>query len=297
MKKVIFTIAMMMQTVVSVEATVIWSGERTYANGRALPTPEDRVTIDASAFAGAVVGDRLLFEFTNYADDPLTTQHLIRLSVPKTYEDLKHNINVSEGDKKASVNIDEVLLAKLKASGLVLGGTGYTVTSISLEPDNGTLWEGYKVINNSGWTSGIIDASQLANVSAGDVLTITAEKTGDGAQCVLIERGSNPWKALPSGDTPSTLTNFSDDGISQLTFTFNDEAAQIVKTNGIIITGLEYTLLAVSVSSLTAIEVAKQAPFSTTVYSIGGIKEAENTRNPPTHPGIYIINGKKILKH
>ena len=118
--------------VFSAQAAVLWNGERTYSNGRALPTANDRIVIAAEKFAGIKVGDRLMFEFGNYAADPLTNQHIIRLSTPVTYASLNHNINVSEGDKKASVTIDETLRDKLMASGLVIGGTGFTMTSISV---------------------------------------------------------------------------------------------------------------------------------------------------------------------
>lgn len=164
MKKLLVCFVMLLAVFGAVQAKNLWTGERTYSNGRALPTADQRIVLTADSFTDITVGDRLIFNFTNYADDPITNQHVIRLSTPVTYATLGHNINVSEGDRKASVLIDETLKEKLTTTGLVIGGTGFTITAITVEPSDKTLWEGLKAINNTGWTVGVLEPYLFANV-------------------------------------------------------------------------------------------------------------------------------------
>lgn len=279
--------------VFSAQAAVLWNGERTYSNGRALPIANDRIVIAAEKFAGIKVGDRLMFEFGNYAADPLTNQHIIRLSTPVTYASLNHNINVSEGDKKASVTIDETLRDKLMASGLVIGGTGFTMTSISVEAANGTLWEGLKVINNTGWTVGIVEAGAFAGIKEGDVLAITAEKTADDARCVLKERST--WKDLPSDvANGNAFSDFKAEETTLFTFTLNADAVTALKTNGLLVAGSKYNLLSVAVTSSTDIRkpsVGKSRDMA--VYTLDGVKVADSIK-ASLRRGIYISGGKKF---
>ena len=286
--------AMLFFAVSSAQAVVLWSGERTYSNGRALPTADDRIVISAEKFTELSVGDMLMFEFENYAADPLTSQHIIRLSTPVTYASLNHNINVSEGDKRASVIVDETLRDKLIASGLVIGGTGFTMTSISVDAADGTLWRGLKVINDTGWTVGVVEAALFAGIKAGDALTITAEKTADGAQCVLKERST--WKDLPSDVADgNSFNDFNAEGVSIFSFTLNAEAVAALQTNGLLVAGSKYNLLSVAAASATDIRrPMREEERNSPVYTLNGRKISDGM-STSLRRGIYISGGKKIL--
>ena len=294
MKKLLVCFVMLLAVFGAVQAKNLWTGERTYSNGRALPTADQRIVLTADSFTDITVGDRLIFYFTNYADDPITSQHVIRLSTPVTYATLGHNINVSEGDRKASVLIDESLKEKLTTTGLVIGGTGFTMTAITIEAADNTLWEGLKVVNNTGWTVGILESYLFANIKIGDILLISGEKTGDEAVCVLKERSS--WKDLhsviPQGNT---FQDFKPNGVSQFSFSLDADALTALKAHGMVVGGSKYNLLSVSLSSTTGIKPLKFRDMSSgAYYNLNGMK-VTNKRETTLPKGIYIVKGRKLL--
>ena len=293
MKKLLVCFVMLLAVFGAVQAKNLWTGERTYSNGRAVPTADQRIVLTADSFTDITVGDRLIFNFTNYADDPITNQHVIRLSTPVTYATLGHNINVSEGDRKASVLIDETLKEKLTTTGLVIGGTGFTMTAITVEPSDKTLWEGLKAINNTGWTVGVLEPYLFANVKAGDILLILGEKTDGGAVCVLKERST--WKDLHSA-TPqgNTFKDFKPSGVSQFSFALDAEAVTALKTHGMLVASSKYNLLSVSIGVPAGIQKLELRTMpSKAIYNLNGIKVADKWET--TLPkGIYIVNGRKL---
>lgn len=283
-------------TALTAQATVLWSGERTYSNGRALPTPDDRVVIPATMFGGAMVGDRLVFEFTNYPDDPILKPHVIRLLVPGTFATLDTEFYVSEGDRKASVMIDETLLEKLQKTGVALSGTGYTVSSVTIERADEYLWEGFKVVTGEGYTVGILKPEWFRNVKAGNILMIEAESTADAAKCVLLEKST--WKALASNTEDGHIfTDFNTEGPTFFSFEINDDALRSLQTNGMYASGTNYNLLSVAVASATGIgndiQKTSQAP---TAYDINGVKLPDGFNYTDLPKGIYVINGKKVVR-
>lgn len=296
MKK-LFTCLIMLLTFFSAgQARVLWTGEQTYFNGRAQPKADHRITLKAEDFAGIVAGDRLVFYFTNYADDPITSQHIIRLSTPLTYAPMGHNINVSEGDRKASVFIDDVLKEKLTTVGLVIGGTGFTLSSISVEPASEILWEGLKVINNTGWTVGVLESYLFANVKEGDVLFLSVEQTSEGAECVLKERST--WKnlhsAVPNGNS---FRDFKSDGVSLFSFSLDADAVTSLKTHGMLVAGSKYNLLSVALGSPTPSRIQQRESNTLEqkpVYNLNGVKVADKWRTDLPR-GIYVVNGRKFL--
>lgn len=298
MKKFFTCFVLLFAIVTNLSATVIWEGEVSYANGRALPEASNRVTIGAEMFASAKVGDFLYIDVTNYAADA-TANHVMRMSVPVTYEDLKHNTNVSEGDHGTTVYLDANLLEKLQSTGLVLGGSGFTVKEVSIRtPHDNVIWEGEKVVTGSGWTVGIIPVELFANVEAGYSLLITARKTNDDPVCVLESRG-NKWPALSADDSYSnTFTNFNETGESKFSFPLNAEAAQALKENGMIVDGNNYTLLSVALLSPAQSVNTIAAPISGNhaAYTLDGVKVAENVKTARLQHGVYIVDGKKIVK-
>lgn len=64
MKKLLVCFVMLLAVFGAVQAKNLWTGERTYSNGRALPTADQRIVLTADSFTDITVGDRLIFNFT-----------------------------------------------------------------------------------------------------------------------------------------------------------------------------------------------------------------------------------------
>lgn len=296
MKKIFTCLVLLFAVMANVNATVIWEGNVSYANGRALPEASNRVTIDANQFAKAKVGDFIFVDFTNYAADP-GTNHVMRLCVPQVYTEMRR-VLISEGDRGATVCIDKDMLTNLQQTGLVLSGSGFTATSVSLNaPHDNLIWEGQKVVVGGGWTVGIVTADLFANVAVGNQLVITAKKTGEDATCVLESRGDK-WPALSADEGYSnTFTSFNETGETTFTFPLNADAAQALKENGLIVDGNAYTLLSVALkttaTSIRNTEVS--SPACKGVYTLSGAKVSDKAEGSRLPQGLYIVNGKRIV--
>lgn len=296
MKKIFTCLVLLFAVMANVNATVIWEGNVSYVNGKLLPEGSTPVTIDASKFSTVKEGDLMNIKFAYNADDQTQWQG-VRLCVPESFQEIGF-IRIAQGDNGSTVYIDASLLARLKENGLALNGSGYTVTSISLDaPHDGILWEGQKVVSGSGWTVGMLPTSQFANVAAGCQLVITGKKTGNDARCVLRSQGSN-WPELPADvGNSSTFTSFNDTGETTFTFSLNADAAQALKENGLIVDGNAYTLLSVALkttaTSIRNTEVS--SPACKGVYTLSGAKVSDKAEGFRLPQGLYIVNGKCIV--
>lgn len=296
MKKIFTSLVLLFAVMTNVNATVIWEGNVSYVNGKLLPEGSTPVTIDASKFSTAKEGDLMNIKFAYNADDQTQWQG-VRLCVPESFQEIGF-IRIAQDDNGSTVYVDASLLARLKEKGLVLNGSGYTVTSVSIDaPHDGILWEGQKAISGSGWTVGILPASQFANVAAGRQLVITGKKTGDGARCVLKSQGDN-WPELPTDvGYSNTFTSFNDTGETTFTFPLNADAAQALKENGLIVDGNAYTLLSVALkTTATSIHNTEvSSPACKGVYTLEGVKVADMVEGFRLPQGLYIVNGKRIV--
>ena len=153
-------------------------------------------------------------------------------------------------DYKFELSMDD-LDVLVNAGGLVMTGSGYTLTGVSLivygaAEQSDVLWEGNLAIDWSGATPGAEGSMSAlswggydwSTVTAGTVLRLSFDRTADEVQ---IRLGNGSWSALPGTSDP-----FLPEGNRlevELTQAMIDE---MVANGGLVITGQGYTLTEVA---------------------------------------------------
>ena len=123
-------------------------------------------------------------------------------------------------------------------------------------------------------------------MKAGDKLVIvTNANTNNSSHCIQMLDGDWTNQLIPQVDINSTS------GTYVTTITLTTELANTMKQKGIVIQGVGLTLKKVMLISTTGIQQICADDANEAVYSISGIRQ----KNPTQH-GIYIINGKKVLR-
>ena len=160
------------------------------------------------------------------------------------------NLPLTEGGMTVELT-DEDLAYLVAGDGMVICGTGYTITEVALVTTEGgstgkTIWEGTQIVD---WTGDHGDDNKAlatlayggfdwSAVEAGTTLALEFEPVDDVETQIRLGNGS--WVALPGTEDP-----FKPEGNSlevELTQAMIDE---MVANGGLVITGQGYTLTAV----------------------------------------------------
>ncbi len=279
--------------------TPLWHGSEIYTNDDA--TSGIRITLPARLFADATVGDRIIFDLKKSGVDKYPYIDL-RNSSGKSIS--AWELSIAEGDAKVSFRIeDEAMLNELKTNGSIVYGTGLTLFAASLEKHKGIAWEGDKMIN---WDEVLISSKEFAQINAGDTLQFRMRDIAANARCYLRQNrkieGQSDRPKIPSDSSKYgnilVLAQNSEDSV--YCFAVNAEAAEILKTYGLAVTGSKYNLTQVKIKTKETSNSIKNAPVAkkenaNTIYNLNGIKVAGESNQEYLQPGIYIVNGKKTI--
>lgn len=153
-----------------------------------------------------------------------------------------------------SLTLDATLLAAIQANGLIISGHDYTLTGVTAntasasgQGDDTVLSSDEKVMPSdwSGWYK--IEATALTNAKAGDVITAQAKDVAAGAQGSFKDGSS--WSGLVDGNGTS-YEYF--DITGDFSITLDATLLAAIQANGLIISGHDYTLTGVTLSSNSA---------------------------------------------
>ena len=153
-----------------------------------------------------------------------------------------------------SITLDATLLAAIQANGLIISGHDYTLTGVSAntasasgQGDETVLSSDEKVMPSdwSGWYK--IEATALANSKVGDVITAHTKDVAAGAQGSFKDGSS--WSGLVDGNGTS-YEYF--DITGDFSITLDATLLAAIQANGLIISGHDYTLTGVTLSSYSA---------------------------------------------
>ncbi len=153
-----------------------------------------------------------------------------------------------------SITLDATLLAAIQANGLIISGHDYTLTGVTAntasasgQGDETVLSSDEKVMPSdwSGWYK--IEASALANSKVGDVITAHTKDVAAGAQGSFKDGSS--WSGLVDGNGTS-YEYF--DITGDFSITLDATLLAAIQANGLIISGHDYTLTGVTLSSSSA---------------------------------------------
>ena len=153
-----------------------------------------------------------------------------------------------------SITLDATLLAAIQANGLIISGHDYTLTGVTAntasasgQGDDTVLSSDEKVMPSdwSGWYK--IEATALSNAKAGDVITAHTKDVAAGAQGSFKDGSS--WSGLVDGNGTS-YEYF--DITGDFSITLDATLLAAIQANGLIISGHDYTLTGVTLSSSSA---------------------------------------------
>ena len=153
-----------------------------------------------------------------------------------------------------SITLDATLLAAIQANGLIISGHDYTLTGVTAntasasgQGDETVLSSDEKVMPSdwSGWYK--IEATALANSKVGDVITAHTKDVAAGAQGSFKDGSS--WSGLVDGNGTS-YEYF--DITGDFSITLDATLLAAIQANGLIISGHDYTLTGVTLSSYSA---------------------------------------------
>ena len=153
-----------------------------------------------------------------------------------------------------SITLDATLLAAIQANGLIISGHDYTLTGVTAntasasgQGDDTVLSSDEKVMPSdwSGWYK--IEATALANSKVGDVITAHTKDVAAGAQGSFKDGSS--WSGLVDGNGTS-YEYF--DITGDFSITLDATLLAAIQANGLIISGHDYTLTGVTLSSNSA---------------------------------------------
>ena len=229
-----FTLVVALLHIMAVAAQAnLWTGNETM-------NWSNYVQIDGSKFANANIADRIVLGVTN-------------ISAPDTWPQIRLNwgqlpgagtMQLQQGATSATFYITADMLNVLKAQGLAVEGTGYTLTSVNLEQGNGgagyenSVWIGNTVFGNDWGTYETIPALSFTYAETGDLLRMKVTNLQAGAQGHIVKTN---WEEMPDA------TEFIQLAGNYFQFTVTDAMLAELKENGMIVNGIGYTLTSVDV--------------------------------------------------
>ena len=262
--------------------------------------------IPAERFAGIQVGDQIVVDIdTLYSATPQEVKDMQLDLCDRSGNSLitlKPQIN--KNDAQVTFVVDnQTLCNALRSKGCTVKGKNIHLFSVSLCSKNNAKWVGFKQIQ---WGETLIPAEQFKDITAGSTLEIIVRDVEPKAQVFLRqfkqpEPGKRDRPALSSDKEYGNILNLTE-GSEENTYTLmlNAQAVQELKNYGLAVTGKGYYLRSVRVlndeRSTTALgKIGIKSKSNSAVYTIDGIKVADQWQEGTLPHGIYVVDGRKII--
>ena len=214
----------------------------------------------------------------------------------------------TKNDAQVTFVVTEELGKKLRNEGCVLKGENIRLFTVCHSSKKDAIWSGFKEIQ---WGETIIPAELFANLAEGQKLEFVVRDVNPGGKIFLRQNKKNPTDSKRPKFSFSvqygSIINL-DSGKDEKTYSLDLEPKVIeeLKQNGLVVTGQGYYLRSVNIigtshtsnNTVTGIAIDKIDSANQndgTVYSINGMKVRDANDKGKLNPGIYIINGKKVL--
>ena len=215
---------------------------------------------------------------------------------------------LAKNDAQVTFVVTEALSKLLKSEGCVLQGENIRLYTVCHSSKRDAIWSGFKEIQ---WGETIIPAELFANLGEGQKLEFVVRDVNPGGKIFLRQNKKNPTDSKRPKFSFSaqygSIINL-DSGKDEKTYSLDLEPKVIeeLKQNGLVVTGQGYYLRSVNIigashtsnNTVTGIAIDKIDSANQndgTVYSINGMKVRDANDKRKLNPGIYIINGKKVL--
>ncbi len=223
----------------------LWEGEQVCTDDW-----QGYVILDAASFANAEVGNEIIVAVSAISETCQWPQVMLNDRSWQTLVDTEaFQLSDLTAPTEARFTITEAMLAEIQANGMVVKGSGFTMTSIDLykkvetggSDDKGdainTIWTGEETIS---WTapnnnSVRITSDKFADAMAGFKLRMNFINLQKGAQGQLNDGN---WQKI---DNVSPLTG------TYYEFEITDEMLATLQESGAIVSGVGYTLTSVEI--------------------------------------------------
>ena len=284
MKKVFLLLCLMATTVIA-SATDVWEGTHAVSWNNTL-------TIEKGKFTDMKVGDKLVVEFVDAAGEVIEL-HSNQGMLPGTR--FEHHIFPDQSS--VEVFATPAMLASLKEYGLEVCGVDFTATNIWYGDgkdniDENTVWSGFFWMDN--WSTLEITKNSFADVDWSKVKAIRFYSEANRTDYVInvLTKWGDGGKL---GDqTTMTMTSeyaeLSLEGINMET-ALADVDRLMIQCNKEGGEPFNFTAVVLVKNNTSDIQTAQRsAKASGEMFNLAGQRVAQPTK------GLYIINGKKVIK-
>lgn len=284
MKKVFLLLCLMATTVIA-SATDVWEGTHAVSWNNTL-------TIEKGKFTDMKVGDKLVVEFVDAAGEVIEL-HSNQGMLPGTR--FEHHIFPDQSS--VEVFATPAMLASLKEYGLEVCGVDFTATKIWYGDgkdniDENTVWSGFFWMDN--WSTLEITKNSFADVDWSKVKAIRFYSEANRTDYVInvLTKWGDGGKL---GDqTTMTMTSeyaeLSLEGINMET-ALADVDRLMIQCNKEGGEPFNFTAVVLVKNNTSDIQTAQRsAKASGEMFNLAGQRVAQPTK------GLYIINGKKVIK-
>ena len=263
---------------------LIWIG--------AQPLPGDmkqtkaKIEIPTKRLGSLKIGDKLILDIDTLSSSKHRKVGLSSIDIYNKYGKSITTLKpqLSRNDAQVTFFItDKNMLEELKKEGCYIEGENIRIFSLASEKKESSIWNGFKQINKD---KVIIPKEMFERVYRNQILEFT-----------VLDVESQGKIILPQVNKSINLSAARDE--KQYVIELDDESAKTINKYGLQISGEGYYLRNVrlidkkTVTGITEIDSPKEDTDE--IYTISGMKVKEAKEKGDLRPGIYIIDGKKIL--
>lgn len=285
MKKILLLFFLMVTTTF-VSATDLWEGTHHV-------TWDTPLAIAADKFNDAKVGQKIVIEFSNATD--VIELHSNGGMLPGTR--YAHFIG---GDGNIEVFISPAMLARLKESGLELCGKDYTATKAWYgdgkdNVEDNTVWTGYFWMDE--WSTLELAKTSFDGITWSDYKAIRFYSEAGRTDYVInvLTKWGDGGKL---GDqTTMTMTN----DYAELNIENIDMAAKLADVDRLMVqcnkeAGEPFNFTAIVLVKKSSTGIESMSEVESQMPEVWYTLDGHRIQGQPTKTGLYIVNGKKILK-
>ena len=286
MKKV-FLLMCLLATTTIVSATDLWEGTHQVDWSNTL-------TIEAAKFTDAQVGQKIVIEFTNATGDVIELHSNGGMLPGTRYE---HHLYADQNS--IEVFITKGMLARLKESGMEICGTGFTATKAWYgdgkdNVDDNTVWTGYFWMDS--WSTLEVAKTMFDGINWNDYKAIRFYSEANRTNYVINVLASWNEGDKLGDQTTMTMTN----EYAELNIENIDMAAKLSDVNRLLVqcnkedgNPFNFTAIVLVKKNATGIKnvaSCQEQTANSQFFNLAGQKVMNPTK------GLYIVNGKKVLK-
>lgn len=263
---------------------LIWIG--------AQPLPGDmkqtkaKIEIPTKRLGNLKIGDKLILDIDTLSSSKHRKVGLSSIDIYNKYGKSITTLKpqLSRNDAQVTFFItDKNMLEELKKEGCYIEGENIRIFSLASEKKESSIWNGFKQINKD---KVIIPKEMFERVYRNQILEFT-----------VLDVESQGKIILPQVNKSINLSAARDE--KEYVIDLDAESAKTINKYGLQISGEGYYLRNVrlidkkTVTGITEIDSPKEDTDE--IYTISGMKVKETKEKGDLRPGVYIIDGKKVL--